>query len=295
MLVERRAAVLLIMAVVVAACAVPVAAGGDQTKAKTFIQIAEKARGIALEFIERAKATGKEVSMAATLVEEGSILLNKARAAYEKEDYDPATADAKLAQEKFRDALKALGPETPSTEEQEAKTQLLEAIERARERIRRVREALSNSTGITEGLRGEIRAKLDQAEGLLNEAESALKSNAKNTSDAARRLAQAEKLISEMFVLLKHASHEPNRHRVEAFLRNMEKEISRLRDELEKLAKRGVKVEDLTNLLSKAESLVRSAQDKAAKDDLDGALTDIQQAGEVTQQVRREIAKRHKP
>ena len=295
MLVERKAAALLIMAVMVAACAPPVTAGGDQTKAKMFIQIAEKAREIALEFIERAKAAGKDVSLAAGLVEEGSNLLDRARAAYERGDYDSAAVDAKSAQEKFREAMKALGPETPSIEEQAAKARLLEAIGRARERIRRVREALSSSTEITGSPRDQIDAKLTQAEGPLSEAESILGTNVKNASEAARKLAQSEKLISEAFVMLKQASHQPNMHRIEAFLKNLEREISRLRGELEKLAMRGVSVDDLEALLGKAESLVTSARGKASNGDLSGVLSDIQQAREIMQHVRREIAKQHKP
>jgi len=295
MLVERKAAALLIMAVIVAACAPPVTASGDQTKAMMFMQVAEKSREIALELIERAKATGIDVSLAAGLVEEGSNLLNTARAAYEGGDYDSAAADAKSAQEKFREALKASGPETPSIEEQEAKPRLLEAIERAGERIGRVREALSSSTEISESLRGQIDSKLIQAEGLLSEAESILRTNVKSASEAAQRLAQAEKLISETFVALKQASHGPNMHRIEAFLNNLEREISKLRGELEKLAQRGVKVDDLKGLLSNAENLVESARGKASNGDLSGALSDIQQAREIMRQVRNEIAKRHKP
>jgi len=295
MLVQRKAAALLIMAVIVVACAPPVTASGDETKAKMFIQVAEKAREIALELIEREKAAGKDVSLAAGLVEEGSNLLNTAKAAYERGDYDSAAADAKSAQEKFREALKALSPETPSIEEQEAKPRLLEAIERAGERIRRIREALSSSTEISESLRGQIDSKLSQAEGLLSEAESILKTNVKSASEAAQRMAQAEKLISETFVALKQASHEPNMHRIEAFLNNLEREISKLGGEVEKLAKRGVSVDDLKVLLSNAGSLVESARGKASSGDLSGALSDIQQAREIMRQVRGEIAKRHKP
>jgi len=292
---QRSAATLLIIAMVVAACILPVGARGDQTKAKVFIQVAEKAMEIAVELIERAKADGKEVSPAVHLVDEGSNLLARAKAAYDRGDYDSAAAEAKLAQERFRDALRALGPERPSIDEREATARLLEAIKRARERIQGVRDALTSSAEIGGNLREQISSKLSQAERLLDDAESILKTNAKNASEAARRLAQAEKLISEAYVMLKHASHEPNKHRIDAFLKNLERDISKLIDELTKLKKRGVKVDDLIDLLNRADSLVRSARDKATGDDLDGALTDIQQARDITQQVRREIAKRHKP
>ena len=88
MLVQRKAAALLIMAVIVAACAPPVTASGDQTKAKMFIQVAEKAREVAFEFIERAKASGIDVSLASSLVEEGSNLLDTACLLYTSDAAD---------------------------------------------------------------------------------------------------------------------------------------------------------------------------------------------------------------
>ena len=294
---QRRTAALLIIAVMAAACVLPVTARDDQMKAEVFVEIAEKAREITLGFIEKAALAGNDVSVSVNLLEEGSRLLTQAKTAYDEADYESAAADARLAQEKFRDALKALGSENNSSEEDEedAKPRLLEAIERARERIRKVREVLSSSNDISENLREQINAKLIQAEGLLNEAESIVGTNVKNASEAAQKLGQAEKLVSEAFVMLKHASHEPNRHRIEAFLRNMERDISRLRSELEKLVKKGNNVEDLNSSLSQAENLVGSAREKSAKDDLAGALTDIQQAKEIIQQVRKEIAGHHKP
>lgn len=292
---QRRAFALLVMVAMAAAYTLPVAAQGDQTKAKMFIEVAQRAREIALEFVEIAKAAGKDIALATGLIEEGSNLLNRARAAYERGEYDSATAEAKLAQEKFRNALKALGPEKPSLEERGAEARLREAIERARARIKRVVEALSNSTGIAEDLQQAIGTKLNTAEGLLNEAESTLKADAKNVSEAARKLAQAEKLIGEAHVLLTHASHEPDRNRVEAFLKNMEREISGLRNELERLAKRGIRIDDLSALLDQAESLLKNARGKMDEDEFSGALSDLQEAREITQQVRREMAKRHKP
>lgn len=283
----------LIIAVIVASYAVPVSAQGDQTKAKMFLQIAEKAREIALQFAEKAKADGKDVTAAMSLIEDGTSLLNQAKAAYDKGDYDLAAAQARKAQENFRDALEALGPEKPSTEENEKR--LLEEIERARRRIVTIRGALSNSTEIGQDMREQINSKLGQAEGLLNEAESLLKSNVKDTPEAARRLAQAEKAIAEAFSLMKLASKEPNKHHMDIYLKNLEQEILRLRNKLEKLEKKSVKVDDLRDLLNKAEGLVNSAQDKASKDDLPGALADARSARELVENVRGEIVKRSRP
>jgi hypothetical protein len=284
MLVRRDVAALLIVAMIVATYAASVTAQGDQTKAKMFLQIAENAKEAALEFVESAKAGGKDVTAAVFLIGVGSNLLNQAKVAYEKGDYDSVVARARMAQEMFRDAFQALSPEKPSAEENEVR--LLEAVERARRRILRIREVLSNSTEIAQDLRAQINSKLNQAEGVLNEAESFLKSNAKDASEAARELSQAEKVIAEVFVLMKYASKESSKRHMEAFLTDLERDISRLRDELEKLETKGVKVDDLNHQLDQAANLVKNAQEKASKDDLVGALADGESAGEIVNRHR---------
>jgi len=294
-LIPSRVAALLMLAAMAGAFVPAVAAQGDQTNARIFIQTAERAKEIALEFIERARSSGTDVSAALGLVEEGGRLLAQAKAAYDRGDYDSAAADARLAQTRFRDALKMLGPEK-ATIEQEAEARLREAIERARERIQKVREALASSTEITDELE-QIRRKLYEAEGLLKEAESILGADVENSSEAARKTAQAEKLVSEAFVMLKQASGAPNRHRIEAFLKNMEKEIQKLRNDLEQMARRGIRIDDLRSLLDTAEGLLKTAQGKASDGDLNGALSDIEQVRNIIEQVRREVSgrQRHGP
>jgi uncharacterized protein YaiI (UPF0178 family) len=292
-LVRRNAAVFLIIAAMVASYAVPVSAQGDQTKAKMFLQIAEKAREIAIEFVEKARTEGKDVALATSLIEDGNYILNEAKKVYSEGNYDVAAAMAKLAQGIFRDSLETLGPERPSTEENEVR--LREAIERTRRRILRIREALSNWTDIGQDLREQINSKVNQAEGLLNEAELMLRSNGKDASEAARRLAQSEKTIAEAFSLMKLASKELNKYHMEIFLKGFEREILRLRNELEKLEKKGVKVDDLQDLLKEAEELVGGAREKASRDDLSGALVDARIAGQIIEHVWKELVKRGRP
>jgi len=292
-LVRRNAAVFLIIAAMVASYAVPVSAQGDQTKAKMFLQIAEKAREIAIEFVEKARTEGKDVALATSLIEDGNYILNEAKKVYSEGNYDVAAAMAKLAQGIFRDSLETLGPERPSTEENEVR--LREVIERTRRRILRIREALSNWTDIGQDLREQINSKVNQAEGLLNEAELMLRSNGKDASEAARRLAQSEKTIAEAFSLMKLASKELNKYHMEIFLKGFEREILRLRNELEKLEKKGVKVDDLQDLLKEAEELVGGAREKASRDDLSGALADARIAGQIIEHVWKELVKRGRP
>lgn len=283
----------LIIAAMVASYAVSVSAQGDQTKAKMFLQIAEKAREIAIEFVEKARTEGKDVALATSLIEDGNYILNEAKKVYSEGNYDVAAVMAKLAQGIFRDSLETLGPERPSTEENEVR--LREAIERTRRRILRIREALSNWTDIGQDLREQINSKVNQAEGLLNEAELMLRSNGKDASEAARRLAQSEKTIAEAFSLMKLASKELNKYHMEIFLKGFEREILRLRNELEKLEKKGVKVDDLQDLLKEAEALVGGAREKASRDDLSGALADARIAGQIIEHVWKELVKRGRP
>jgi len=293
MVATRKVVTLLIFTILALAFVIPVAAQGDEAKAKVFIQIAEKAREVALELIERAEADGEDVSTATLLFDQGSTFLDRAGQAYQDKQYDVALANARLAQEELRDAMKSLRSEPVSLELD--KTRLLEAIGRTRERGKKVNDALSDSTEIDAGLREQISGKLKQAEVLLNEAEAILGTEMRNASEAAHKLAQAEKLISEAFVLLRQASHKANRRQIEAFLKSLEREISRLEEDLDRLEKRGVKVNSMRERLTNARNLLRSAQEKASGDDLSGALAEIQQIREIIQQVRKEIAKNHKP
>jgi len=282
------------MAVTFAACLMPVEAQQDgQTEAKVFIGIAENVRGIALEFMKQADAAGMDVSLATAYIEEGNIILGQARAAYDRGEYSLAVFHARMAQREFRNALRNLGPESPPVQEQEE--QLSEALERARETILRIRSTLSNSTGINQNLREQINANLDRAESLLDEADSLLGLQTGDTSQAAFKLDQSEKLIVESFMLLKYASEELNEQRMESFLSNLEEEIARLRDELGRLKMAGVNVDDLKARLDMAARLIELARNMVSEDQFAEALLDIQQVSEIVRQMWEEVAKHIRP
>lgn len=290
----RKAIPLLFMAVTLAACLIPVEAQqDDQMKAKIFIQIAENVRNIAVEFVKQGNATGVDISVATAYIEEGNIILGQAGAAYERGEYSLAVFHARMAQREFRNALRNLGPESPPAEEQEE--QLLEALKRARETILRIRSVLSSSTGISQSLREQINAKLDRAENLLNEADSLLRLQTGNTSEAAHKLDQSERLIVESFMLLNYASEELSKQRMESFLNDLEREISKLRDELDKLEMKGINIDDLKGRLDMAARLIEFARDNVSKDQFATALLDIQQAREIVRQMWEEVAKHRKP
>ena len=285
---------ILVLAVVLVALTEPVLAQpADQVKARVFIQTAETAKSIAIDLIEKGKLAGKDVSLSESLVKEGISLLDQAKLAYDKGDYDSAATQARNAQVKFREAIRKINGEK-QIEEQDTKPRLLEAVQRARERIEKVRKALSNLTDVAQDLRDQIKSKLNDAESLLNECNAIFQTDMKNASEAARKLAQAEKLVSEAFVATKNALKEPNKHRVEALLKTLQKEISRLNDDIEKL-KRGTSTDDLKEKLAKADGLLSAAKDKILNDDVAGAFRDIGSARELVNAVKRELGKRSKP
>ncbi|MBS7628554.1 hypothetical protein KEJ23_01015 [Candidatus Bathyarchaeota archaeon] len=283
MSIGKRIFSLFIIVLVLTVCVSPILGlqeNQDRTRARIFMEVAEKARSIAVELIDRARASGEDMAVRVRLIDEGNELLSKTREAYDKGEYDKAAADARLAQFKYREAMRGLGPISPLVDGN-IRVRLIEAIQRARTRIARVRDALRESMGVSEALRGEISGKLDEAERILNEAESAIRSSVESASEAARKLAQAERTLSEAFTLLKKAPQEPNRRRVEASLRRLEQEILRLRTWVERLERRGVRVErlgEIQNLLEKAENLVHGAKLKVDGGDLAGALADMMEA-----------------
>lgn len=286
----RKIVPLLVMGLVFSALSIHVNAEQDvPTKAIVLIQIAENVRKITFEYIEQARATGADVRVAMAHIEEGDIILGQARAAYERGEYPLAVFHAGMAQREFRNALRSLGSETPLAEEREE--QLLEALRRARDTILRIRSTLLNSTGINQALREQISAKLDLAESLLDEADSLLRVGASRISEATDKLDQSEKLIVECFALLNYASEELNRQRMEGFLSGLEQEISKLRDELERLKLNRIDVKDLEGRLETATKLIESARLKIFKDQLPEAVLAIQQAREIVKQLWAEVAK----
>ncbi|MEM3528272.1 MAG: hypothetical protein QXI59_08110 [Candidatus Bathyarchaeia archaeon] len=290
MSIGKRIFSLFIIVLVLTVCVNPVLGeqvNQAQNRARIFINVAEKARSITAELIEKAKASGEDTASRMQLIDEGNNLLSRAKEAYDRGDYVSSATDARLAQSKYREAMRGLGPIGPLAEKN-IRERLIEAIQRARERIKRIREIIASSTEIREELVKNALENVDQAEQLLNDAESIIRSGVQNASEAARKLAQAEKKMSMAFTFLKQASKEPNKHRLENYIKRLENQLSRLRDWVQRLRRMGVKddrLNEIQTLLEEAENLIKSALDKVASDKLAGALADIEKANEIMRQA----------
>ncbi|TLM99342.1 hypothetical protein FDZ71_15950, partial [bacterium] len=90
MTISRTAVPFLVLTILSLMLVNPIAAQNDEAKAKVFIQIAEKAREVALQLIERAKAAGQDVSAATLQFDQGTTFLNRAQQAYQDKQYDAA-------------------------------------------------------------------------------------------------------------------------------------------------------------------------------------------------------------
>ncbi len=91
---------------------------------------------------------------------------------------------------------------------------------------------------------------------------------------------------------MKLASDEPDKHYLDAFLSNLEREIERLRSELLDLEKRGIDINGQRDLLNQAEELVKSAGDNASEGNLLGALAEARIARQLIEDVKGELARR---
>lgn len=230
-------AVLLVSTVAQAFPAVPASLRDEETKAEIIVNNASKAKERVSALVERIKANETLISLIngsdlkdafwgnVSQIQEGSAILDEAKADLEAGNYTDAISEAMEAMGVFKNVwvnihriLCALGvTEAEAEGKPEVQAQgLLVAINRSLERIERIES-------LTEALGMEIKALLD-AKALLNltEVESLLEQG--NVSDVAHMLAEANKLIAEAHKALKANAEAKMAERMERFrIRIMER------------------------------------------------------------------------
>ncbi|MEM2942912.1 MAG: hypothetical protein QXT81_05780, partial [Candidatus Bathyarchaeia archaeon] len=120
----------------------------DQARAEEFIEIVQEISEHAAYLKDLAKTGGADVTLAEELISEGRALIEDAQSSLENGDYTLAFEKLKEAQTKFRDAIKTLTDLTGETEEEKAKG-ILAAIDRADERVQRLRETIASISPTT--------------------------------------------------------------------------------------------------------------------------------------------------
>jgi len=265
----------------------------DQARAEEFIKIVRKISENVTYLKDLAKAKGADVASAEKLISEGKALIENAQSTLDKGDYTLAFQKEKEAQTKFRDAIKSLTEPTGETEEEKAKD-ILAATDRAAERIQRLRETIASISPTTENQNyiDLVNERIGEAEKNLADARSAIEKTP-NTSAAAKLLGEANKNMEEALKGLNLIADWTVTWRSENFLNGLERELARVKDQLESVAKKGAKTEDLRARLTEVEETVKDARAKLLNSDKKDALTKIKEARDILQELSKELQKRN--
>lgn len=270
------------------------AAQQEQTKAEKFIEIAEQAKEHADKLINKAKEGGVDVTAANNLMGEGTKLLNDAKDAFSKNDFQTAFSKARQAQEKFRDALRSL--KTPAHEAaQERGRGILVAVDNAYERIQRLRDVIAKIPVSPENEKPLSWAKLNltQAENSLTDARNAIQKYEFNVDVAAKKLAEANKYISQAYAALKHIGNR-SLWRAESFLKGIEKHVEKVKERVNQLAEKGFNIQELQTKLTRVDELIQKARASALAGDKKATLAFIKEIDHLLHEITKETVKLHK-
>jgi flagellin-specific chaperone FliS len=265
-------------------------------RAEKFIEMAEQAKQRVdelMDIVEENQGISPDIT---DLYNEG---VSKLEAAVNEQD----TELAKEAMTLFRKVYKQLytlleGEEAEAeveteaenveeTEDVEDSETLMEAIERARERIGRVEDIIeANAAYLTDDAEDVLDDLLDEAKDLLDEAEHLLEEG--DVSAAAKNLGRARRLISRDIVSLRKAAKVLNRGRVKSFLIV----ISNFYDKIARWVERGGLPEDFEDELGDIQGLIDDAKDMEI--DFEDIVSNLMEARIRLESIKREILERKK-
>ncbi len=179
------------------------------------------------------------------LHQEGVEWLTLAEQAYENAEYNEAVADAKEALRTFRQVFKSVNLILQDvglrTEQQLDAVSLVEAINRALNKIAKLREILPSDAIDQIDM-------LDQAEDLLNiEAQNLILEG--KLSEAQDLLSQANQLITQVYQYLKFEAEECNTDRIYGYLQGAAQSRERIRERFGSAGAEGVDVTSVLNSL----------------------------------------------
>ena len=247
---------ILLLAIIIFAAPASAVMYHDQTKsitAEKIVGIAENAQQkvenlialvsvneTALDIIETNFAEEWQGNL--TLFEEGKANVTAANEALLAEDYESAIGNATQALEIFREVLRSINYMLCETEVHKGQTidaqGLIVAMQRALERIDRIRELLDEDA--TEAL-----ALLDEAETYLDVETARLWLLDGNVTQTAQNVTQANQLISEAHQYLKEQAQQANEQRVGNYLEQMQSAGERIRERWQSLNLQNISLADL--------------------------------------------------
>jgi tetratricopeptide (TPR) repeat protein len=313
---SKIAIVVILAAIIVMAAPVSAAMFHGQSesdRAEKIVELADKAgqkvedlialvyaNDTILEIIENATLLD-ELEGNVTLYDEGVANVTAAYDALEAEDYENAVGNATEALSIFREVLGSIhfimqesGVARGDIMEGQG---LLTAMERALERIEKLREILDNidPEDVSEE---DIQEALD----LLNEAEAYLNKDAAiqwlldgNVTETAYNLTQANHLISDAHQILKDLAKEANPRRLNNFLEKMTRTRERLTERLQYAGGEGVDVNGVLNQMGYEnmtefeQALQEMASNAKNADDIKDALKELKELGQTIRGIDKEL------
>jgi len=305
-----KIAIVIILATVIVMAA-PVSAAmfygqSENVKAEKIVELADKAgqkvenlialvyvNETALEMIENATLLD-ELEGNVTLFDEGTANVTAAYDALEAEDYEGAVANATQALEIFREVFKSINLILYESGVQKGQIidgqGLLVAMQRALERIERLRELLPEDA--TEAL--EL---LDNATSYLDVDTARLWLLDGKVSETAYNLTQANHLISEAHQYLKTQAEQGNSMRIRNYLRSMERFRGRIRENLELAGNEGIDIgavlqsfgyQNVTEFEQALQNMTENAQENMGE--IRDAIKDLKEIGRTMREMDKALA-----
>jgi len=313
MMKATKIAIVVILATIIVTAA-PVSAAmfhgqSESDRAEKIVELADKAgqkvdnlidiiyaNDTVLEMIEDATLLD-ELEGNVTLYDEGVANVTAAYDALEAEDYEGAVGNATEALSIFREVLSSI--HYIMQESGVARGEILDgqglltAMDRALERIERLREILDDidPEEVSEEDLQEAIDLLDDAEAYLDKDTAIQWLLDGNVTETAYNLTQANRLISDAHKILKELARETNPHRINNFLAQMTRARERLRERLQHAGGEGVNVNGLLNqmgyenMIEFEKALQEMASNAENVDDIKDALKEMKELGKTIREM----------
>jgi len=277
---KRKIAMLVLLAILVVSIAPTSAKMYTKHQTSKFIDLAEKAGQRVENLIENINASKDSLDIInatglldvyegnVTLYLQGLQKITDANTSLHKGDYENAIANATEALQIFREVFKSLNIilEQSGIRKGEliAAQGLIVAMQRALERIERLREILPKDAD-------EARELLDNASACLNIDTARIWLSEGRVNETAYNLTQANHLIAKVYQYLSMKAKEMNTKRVRNYLGGATKIMERMMMRLEHAEERGLNVTKILRLLEygnvtqfrqQLQNMIRTAQEK---------------------------------
>jgi len=237
-----------------------------------------------LEMIENATLLD-ELEGNVTLFDEGTANVTAAYDALGTGDYEGAVANATEALSIFREVYRSIHIILYNSDVTIGQLvdpeELEEAIERSLERVKEFQALISTEA--------EVYSKLDEAEGLLNEAKDLLLLG--DVEDAADNLMEANRLISQVCQYLKEVAQELNPSRIRSYLDEAYQYTYMFRERFGHAWDEGFDVDGFLHtfgyqneeeFMSRFQEMIENAQ---GTDDIEDVLDDLEEIGRMIREM----------